>query len=319
MAIIDTSNSLSRAAIAFRHHCWFVKKKWQTETRTHLSHVLAGLLAILVAIREGREILPLILEGKYPDPFGWLIIVVIVLTFVAALWEFRGNKLTASTQELRFLFGMRTLLGGLEKLAKAESNQIERKFNEFLESFLEIASDTFAMSSKVDAGIMVKDPEKESLRLVKSSKGARYPEDLEIPLPVQEDTSNSGPAGVAFKSLNIVYVPKKNRKEAWELVRSRDDREPDAYESTLESPHHCWINAPQPHLEDFRSVLCIPVAVYGGEDQKTMKTKKTRFGVLNFSTSMRDTFVPRDFAMSECFASVLGQAFAIARRKKTTN
>jgi len=269
---------------------------------------LALLLVALVAYREWDEVAPLRWRYGWHRPPVWLVLLIVLLTLGAAVWEIIGNKLSTSRQEIRFVFGVRSLLLGLEKLARTQEQGDKNKarFNEFLESFLDITASTFSGHSRVDTGFMVKHPSKESVLLLRSSRQAPYPESLEIPLPSGTDGSKTGPAGVCFARTQIVYVPKKKRKEAWPFSRGDDkDEYPDRFQ--VEPPCHCWVAVA--HLENFRSVLCVPVAVYSNENERT------RFGVLNFSTKKRDPFVDRDLLMAECFAGILGQAFAAVRRR----
>ena len=141
------------------------------------------------------------------------------------------------------------------------------------------------------------------------SKQAKYPKNLEVPIAPEHGEidvfDSTGPAGVAYSRLRTVYVPVKKR-EAWPFQRKRQGNR-EYYQPSL--PVVCWISAGDDALEDFRSVLCVPITAY-----RTREHVK-RFGVLNLSTKMRDPFVDRDFLMAECFAGVLGHAFAWARIK----
>lgn len=68
-------------------------------------------------------------------------------------------------------------------------------------------------------------------------------------------------------------------------------------------PIQAWIDDPEPERQDFSSMLCAPV----GKD----RDGKTRYGVLEYTTTAKDPFADRDFMMAECFASILSQAAAI--------
>lgn len=287
----------------WRYSLWIFKKKVQVLTRTHLSHVFAIVLSCLVIVRENQELEKFFTHWP-PSPVGLLIVVLVAGTMASAIWEFFGNKLTTSPQEIRFLQGIRSLLLELEKFSygKDRIEDPSARLKQFLEGFLEIACNTLCGKCGIDGALMVKRGQQNSLRLVKSSKRARYPQELEIPLPSEGDT---GPAGWAFDQVRITYLPNKKRHEAFpfELITKGNE---EWYEPS--EPRPGWVSAPTKQEENFRSVLCIPLAVYEAKGQKR------RIGVLNFSTSSHDPFVDRDFMMGECFASILGQAFAVATR-----
>lgn len=245
----------------------------------------------------------------------FLIITITIITILAAAWELLGNKLTTSPQEIRFVTAMRSLLPSLQKLTYGEDNEqdLEKRLDNFLEGFLEVTSKTLCGKTQVDAGFMREVPKQKMLQLHKSSKVANYPPELFIPVPdlavtpaeevdSTEERKGPGPAGVAYARLRTVYMPFKRLKRAWpfQLVGRR-------YEPS--EPSEGWIPAELPRYERFCSVLCSPVAVYRKANMKRP------FGVLNYSTKARDPFVDRDFAMSECFSSILAQAMEAIRRE----
>src|SRR5271170_1044410 len=87
------------------NYSWILKKKLQSVRRTHLSHILAIVLLILVVVREWPEITRMLLGYSLPTFFGFLILVIVTLTYITAGWELFGDKLTTSPQELRFHWG----------------------------------------------------------------------------------------------------------------------------------------------------------------------------------------------------------------------
>jgi hypothetical protein len=294
-----------------RHTLWILKKKLQVIIRERLSHWLALALAVSVMIREREELKQLGKFAKIPSGFQWFILGLTVVTVLAAVWELYGNKLTTSPQEVRFLTAVRSLLLELERLAYGKDIEVppSSELQRFMEGFLRITSETLSGPGKVDAGIMFKVPSEEMLTLTKASESANYPPDLQIPVPKENTEEDSGPAGVSFHRLRLVYVPKKKRKESWPF-RLVHNEKGETYEPS--EPVVCWVPAPQPDQEDFKTVLCVPVAVY------SEKYKKSRYGVLNFSTKKNDPFVDRDFMMAECFASILGHAVASTKSKLGT-
>jgi hypothetical protein len=333
-----------------RYAAWIFKKQAQVIGRTHLSHLFAIALGGLVIFRE-RDVLWSMLIQFTNHPmrvfmvtiavlaitisllrFGswelvilfvtvlslaigivfaflgrveFLIFTITVITVLAAGWELVGNKLTTSPQEIRFLTAMQLLLSALQKLTYGEDRDLEKRLDEFLKDFLEVTSKTLCGKTPVDAGFMGKVPRQDRLELLKSSSGAKYPPALMIPLVDTKERDNAGktgPAGVAYDRSETVYMPFKHLKRAWPIQLLGESYEPS-------DPAEGWVSASSPEFERFCSVLCSPVAVY------SQANKKFRFGVLNYSTKVRDPFVDRDFAMSECFSNILAQAMEAIRRE----
>lgn len=340
-AIVEATRAMNRefrpALTEFSHGCWFAKKYLQSRKRTHLSHLLAASLAGLLMLQEWHRLLSALLHAvalgiglisgnyselimlslgiKWPSLGETLFVAVVVGTFSEALWELFGNKLTMSQQETRFQFGMKQMLEGLQTFAFGrEGIDEETKLKDFIDSFLEITAHTFSVKSKADAGLMMKQPDTEMLELIKASKGARYPDKLIIPLPEGADVKRSGPAGVSFANSHVAYVPKKERKIVWRFHRSEGEAT-DTLVPASWMPEKCWVPAKdavghfRPDLEDFYSVLCVPIGIYLSDSQKEL------FGVLNVSTNLRDPFVRRDFFMAECYAEILSHTLALARRE----
>jgi len=272
-------------------------------------------------------------------PFQGLILSATVLTFGAAAWEFLGNKLTTSAQEIRFQQGTDELLKELRDLWGVVQNKrtlghqaVEEKWESFTDNFLDIAANIFSVrhfgwNSKAHSGLMVKDPDNQSLILKKFSTGAGYKPGLKIPIPYDNNYEESGPAALAFKEKTLVYVPKvyvpkkerEHPKNAWPFCRewktSRRKQQPEREEfyerpaAHLDegfyykagNPQPCWKPSAEQEQEKFRTVLCIPIP---------------SLGVLNFSTKRRDPFIDRDFFMAECLAAFLAQANAFTRGRR---
>jgi hypothetical protein len=227
------------------------------------------------------------------------------LTLLDAWWALRRNNLTTSPQELRFQSGMKDLLGELKKLSQFQGTRenIEKKFDDFAVFLVGVAARTFSAKAQVDAGLMIKNAVTNMLELKKWSRGAQYDETLEIPIPTGEEFSDSGPAALSFKRLQLVYLPRKDRdrpKKAWPFQLVSKAASVPEFDYVTSLTHRCWKKALTSDKEDFYSVICVPI-----ED----------FGVLNFSTKMRDPFIDRDFFMAESYASILGHAAMITRDK----
>jgi hypothetical protein len=296
---------------------WIRKKQLQAFIRTHLSHVLAIILLILVIIRELPEIKGLLFDFVVPTPFTLLILIIVGLTFVACLWELFGNKLTTSPQELRFHWGAKRALKRLEALhfeLLDSTSDPQSVFESFLIEVLEIAANTFSGRLRVDAGVMTKEPHEEVLVLRYRSSLANYPNALRIPIPPGNDFSETGPAGLAFARDVLVYVPHKNTKRSWPFVSLDDLGATGLLEPRYEAdyPVVCWVAAPNPGLEDFHSVICVPIGTPPGN------SPQMKFGVLNLSTKARDRFVHRDFHMAQFYAAMLTQAF-VALSERLSN
>lgn len=297
-----------RAAVDIQTPFWFLKKNIQVFIRKHTSLVLALILTLGVIYREREELMGM---GKFehlPTRFEYFVLILTILTVCAAIWEFKGNKLTTSPQEERFLEGMRYLLVELEKFAYGQdvkTEDVDARLARFIQGFLEITCNALCGKKKIDGGLMVRLSDKK-LVLLYNSKRANYQKGLEIPIP-GKDCSTVSPAGetLADDGPYLTYMPKKNKKRAW--VFQSDDLQ-ERYKALRSIVG--WVDTVKPEYQDFRSVLCIPVAVYQKEEEKLP------FGVLNYSTRVRDPFVDRDFMMAECFASILAQAFAVAQKQR---
>lgn len=284
---------------------WIIWKSLQVFVRKHLSHVLAISLALLVFFREGPELLPLGLK-----PTWWLILFGTVATIAAALWEIYGNKLSTSPQEVRFLATMRLMLFELEKFSHemiTEPN-LDARVDRFITDFLDFTTATLCGHKRVDGCLMVEVPGKNVLTIYKSSRDAKYPEPKKWEIPIPTDgTIRTGPAGIAYQHLKIVYVPIKSW--GWGCpfeLKGRGNGE-EVYEPL--GPYYGWVEAPARELEQFTSILCVPVAVH------TQAGERRALGVLNYSTDSFDPFIDRDFLMGECFSSILAQVLEISRNE----
>lgn len=300
-----TSNIRRTAAIIWdglRNYAWFRKKELQSIKRTHLSTILAVVLLLLVFIREWPELSNMLWGFSWPTLFGYFILVMVILTFIAARWELLGDRLTTSPQELRFHWGAKSSLKKLQELRSElrSTPDPQKAFDSFMNELVEIAAGNFSVKFWVDAGVMIKDPDDDSLVLTYWSSSADYPEGLRIPLP----PARTGPAGVAFANHVLVYVPNKKTKRAWPFISLEDPEITGLPEPRYEPdfPIVCWIDAP-PEFEKFRSVICVPIAT------SRSLGETIKFGVLNFSTEARDPFVDRDFLMAEFYAAILTQGF----------
>src|SRR6266478_7484058 len=110
------TEAFKHLAEGFSRAMWSLRKLRQSFVRIHLTHSLAFCLAVIVGIRERREIYTMIWCREPLTPFQGLILSATVLTFGAAAWEFLGNKLTTSAQEIRFQQGTDELLKELRDL-----------------------------------------------------------------------------------------------------------------------------------------------------------------------------------------------------------
>jgi len=296
---------------------WMIRKNIQIVLRSHLSRVFAIVLGILVIIREQEALSHLIRLNPSPGKDDYLILFVTFLTIAAALWELRGNKLSTSPQEVRFVRAMRTLLIELEKfISDIDKGHVPvDRLDEFINNFLEATCHALCGNKLVDGGFMVPSVDGTSLELIYRSKKAHYPDKLIIPIPTSPNLSNirttteaiqeTGPAGVAYYETRIVHMPVKKWKLSWPMKLVRKDNE--TYEAM--NPWVGWVRS-VPEMEKFRSVLCVPVTMH-----KSVRESQI-FGVLNFSTLTRDPFVSRDYMMAECFGSILAQAISAAQRRK---
>lgn len=289
----------------FKVAFWIAWKKIQVFVRSHLSHVLAVLLGILVLFREWPELVEIV-ETRHVGWWQGLIVGITLGTIAAALWELElfGSKLSTSPQEVRFVRTMRSLLQELEKFTygKDRDPDLNKRLKEFIKVFLDMTSFTLCGKKEIDAALMLPTESKKEVELRSKTDGAMYPDELIIPLPDSSREEPTGPAGHAYQMLKIVYMPFKGWKLGWPFRYEKSSYEPS-------EPTEGWVDASDPAYEEFRSVLCLPVAVY--QERK----RRQPFGVLNYSTKSFDPFVHRDFMMGECFSSILAMAFAEIQRE----
>jgi len=289
-----------------RYLLWGVWKNMQILVRSHLSHIFALGLGVLILIREWDVIVPIVTFRHSPNRFDVLILVLTVGTIGGALWEFFGNKLSMAPQETRFVAAMRVLLIELEKFTYGSVNGSktpDQRLIEFTNSFIDATCNAMCGKKTVHAGFMWKAEGETFLKLCNWSRESDYSKDLTVPIPKTDDDS-TGPAGRAYQKLKVVYMPLKRWKLSWVLDLAQKGRE--RYRS--DKWYEGWQDAPG-KPQKLRSVLCLPVAVHVGTEDRQL------LGVLNYSTRSFDPFVNRDFMMGECFSSILAQATAAAQRQ----
>jgi energy-coupling factor transporter ATP-binding protein EcfA2 len=272
---------------------WLMRERARAFIRESLLKVLILVLAGLAFIREWPELRLMVQTGH----LGWFegfVLFIIVCTVGAALWELFGNKRKSSPQEIRFVMAMRSLLSELEKFSYGKDREFDltRRLEDFVAGFLEVTSLVLGGGDRIDAGLMV--PDGDVLMLIKSSKGAMYPDQVQI--PVSEEPT--GFADGAFLLQKIVYMPSKRLDFSlpFEFVGQH-------YVPSDPIP----INPSLLEIETYRSTLCFPVSSYEN------RSEKRSFGVLCFSSNRADAFVERDFVMGECFSSILAQVFRVSR------
>ncbi len=279
---------------------WKRKKELQIFVRSHLSHVLAFLLVILVLGRELPEIYGLLFDPGAITLWHVFILVITLGTVGAAVWDFFGNKLGTTPQEIRFVLGIRSLLIRLEKFKRETAGRPfpERfdKFKDFSSLFLTVTSNALCGKKDIAGGLMIYQNERGgNLALHTYTPGSMYQPGLEIPL-VKVKKDEKGPAARAFESGLIAYMPKKNRKIGVLLEAGPGE----SY--SLVNMFRGWYRSQSDEEERFGSVLSVPISIYETEGNKT------HYGIVNYTTVKGDSFVHRDYIMAECFASIIAQA-----------
>ncbi|HBB95560.1 MAG TPA: hypothetical protein DC054_09225 [Blastocatellia bacterium] len=290
----------------FRYLLWGFWKNIQILARSHLSHIFALGLGVLVLIREWDALVPIVSFRHPPNRLEVLILILTVGTIGGALWEFFGNKLSMGPQETRFVAAMRVLLIELEKFTYGSVNgakTTDQRLVDFTNSFIDTSCNAMCGKKTVHAGFMW-NPDGSFLKLSNWSRESDYSENLKVPIPKTEDES-TGPAGRAYQKRKVVYMPLKRWKLSWALDLAKKGRE--RYKS--DKWYEGWQDAPD-KPQKLRSVLCLPVGVHVDTEDRQL------VGVLNYSTRSFDPFVNRDFMMGECFSSILAQATAAAQRQK---
>jgi hypothetical protein len=107
---------------------------------------------------------------------------------------------------------------------------------------------------------------------------AAYDQNLVLPEGV-------GGAGACYVESAVVYIPSVHYRHA--VIEDPGSDRPYALISDCYQP--C-------DVQDFKSVLCAPITIYG-----------QRYGVLNFDSKSRNMFNIRDFAQARFFAFVMAQ------------
>jgi hypothetical protein len=310
---------------------WWLKKSFFIFARSHMSHVFALVLAIFTLTHIFGEHWAIITQLNdyvkdlaiyYNLPFlqnfnVWKVFIVgvAVLTVAAAIWEFLGNKLATSPQEVRFIAGMDTLLHEFHKFQRKLDSAINEKssarlLQEFLCELLKTSSAILCGNHNIDVALMLYDKEANELILDKSkqyqstsAEKYKLPNELIIPL-TKKPSAHVGPAEIAFKMQEyIAYMPKKKKKIG--LIYKQEKGEKYVFEGFFEG----WYPADEAGTENFCSILSIPVLSYKDDTQIEM------IGVLNFTTTGRDLFIDRDYVMASCFASFVAQAIDANRKK----
>lgn len=330
---------------------WWAKKRAIIFARMHLSHLFALLLAMLIVVERLNHVtipkyLTQFVTGEYfsvyqillwvillPEehPGLWLgfIIFISLLTIVAAIWEFFGNKLAISDQEVLFITGINKVLQtfnrfqcqlGAEKDPKAAGLLLQNFLNELLMQ----ASLILCGKHEVDVAFMVYNKEinalvldKEKLyqspfkekgfpkffRRKRTKEKYEFPENLVIPLGKKPD-EQIGPAEIAFiKKKYIAHMPKKKNEIG--LIYDYLQNEEYVFKEFFQG----WYPAKNRKHENFRSILSVPVTSSISEKQTEI------FGVLNFTTRKRDLFIHRDYVIATCFATLISQAMDANRKK----
>jgi hypothetical protein len=300
-----------------------VRFRWIYIIRQHIGVGEWLLLFAVIAavafcsIQYGKGLVNRVTMADGADLLELLVLIITFGTFGAAFWEFFGDKLSSSHRDAEFALHVRRLLRLLDIFYVAEPGKPLLPPRECLEQFttavVGAACATLCGKAAVAGGYMTPQ-EENSLKLWKISENANYDKELIIPLATNEP--GPGPAALAYKQKEppyySVYLPykdeKDDKKEAWFVADAQGEQ------FQFPPPKQVrWIPAKDQSLEDFRSVLCVPVRFYSG------KEIGVNGGVLTVSTKRRDPFLTRDFLMAECFARILGQALAIARRLDTEN
>lgn len=309
---------LARFKIGF-----FLKKNFTKFYRSHLSHGLAVLLAVLTVGRELYEHFgakgPVRVEATVPaTKWSWWLIFVVglaIATVAAAVWELFGNRMATTQQEVRFIIGMNTLLKKYNiyerQLESAQTMESSVALLEnFLSELLAASSGIICGKNRVDVSIMLENREENALVLEKDkfyrsdrAKAEFVPPERFV-IPLGKNTGEDvGPAETAFKEQKyIAHMPNKRTKRGMLILQdSEEDYEPKGqFKGWFPSRHQAY--------EEFRSILSVPITSYRDNERNDI------FGVLNFTIRnsdqwiKRDLFIDRDYIMASCFSLLAAMA-----------
>jgi len=295
---------------------WRKRKRRSIFWRANLTIILALFLAVLTIVREIIDIFGIHIIKASPWLYvsWWIFLGFLIAAVVfAAYWEFGENKLEVSEQEKRFAVGMRNMLTDIEKfkkelakidISKSEDEQIKdvtKSLDKYLDRFINTASSILCGNNTVHGGIMFHNPDEKTLTLVNQTKNSGY-QPLTIELE-KTPAEQQGPAQKSFEEGLLAHMPKKSIKLGWLYKQGSAD------EYDFEKFVKGWFEVPPYNSELFESVISIPITSFAKEGQIAAH------GVLNFTTDANDHFIPRDYVMAFCFASIIAQAKDIARMK----
>lgn len=288
---------------------WARKKNLSIFLRSHLSNILAVSLAILTII---REVLDIFFHDLIHNEELWvknsltaLIIILIIGTIGSVIWEYKGKKLEVSQQEKQFAVGMRELLLELERLKRRidkskDPDKVDKLFNDFVEIFLKTSRKSLCGDQEVNVGLMLHDSEEKALALTHSTYGDEFPE---IYIKLKEtEKHKKGPAQKAFEERMLAHMPDKSQQIGWLY-----DEEEEEKKFRFGNFFVGWFEPPPANSKHFVSVISIPITSYANPESEAAH------GVLNFTTQKKDYFIPRDYLMGYCFASIIAQAIDAAR------
>jgi hypothetical protein len=286
-----------------RVHGWTRWKNLRVHFRQKLSLDLAVLLSLGIIVRESDLIgLKLIPQQAMPI----VIIPLAILTFIAALWELKGNKLSDSPQDINFMRNMEHLLMRLETfvLGEDELGNTDEIVTKFTDEVIALTCNTICGGKEINGALLLVNEPKTELTLVCPQPAGSFQLGLKLQVPNGDPDIPVSPGGVAFREGRITYMPKKKGggKEECSLLF-------DWHGYNWTSHVHGWVRAMLESQESFRSLLCIPVTTYRKVNESWSS------GVLTFTTTRRDPFVTYDFQMARCFSKILGQMFAYSRLK----
>jgi hypothetical protein len=289
---------MSAGPLLLRYYWVCVIRRWRNAgIAEHLISWLVVISSVVAGVTHGHGLVQKFQSIAPSDKIELFVLMIVIGTLGAALWELFGEKLHSSRRDRQFIYSVRLLLRMKDELS-ATPRLTSVTLEKFIETLLDSACETLCGKTKVAAGYMI--IERGFLKLIKTSSNAKYDMTLSIPVDKLEEPG-PGPAAVAYKQAErmLVYMPDKETREAWR-VHPLGDQE----RFTLPAPIDAgWVPTSDPTLESFRSVLCVPVRFSAGDKEKNT-------GILTFSSQNRDPFLSRDFVFAECFANILAQAIA---------
>lgn len=273
---------------------WITLKNFEIIIRHSLSAIFAVGLAIWTLIIE----VPKFVES--PEHIRLTIILLIIATILAAVWEIRGDKLEFSKESVRLIVTTDILLSELTifinkiKLVIGSNVEITKEFDIFLDNFLNATCSALkSEKSKEVTGVLLL-LDNDVFKFHKASKDTKDFEQLTIPLDYFNKNSLNYEKFNIWETANI-YLPNNSLRFGHYQRLNSEYETFSTYFSEL-------IIKNLPSLKSYRSILFIPITTH-------LQKEIQLHGLLIYITKEIDGFIKIQNVMATCYSKLIGQAY----------